>query len=122
MMQLDVISSLFEFGALGSTLAILWWSHLKLQERLSLMNAEFAATVAAMRDAQEAKEEKIRDRWSAVLEGAHGDTERLRATMEAKIDAMTQTVNGMSTNIQAGLAEIREQKLHALAKSSKGNK
>ena len=115
----NLLSGFLDAGVLGSTVAVLWFSHWKLQQRIDTMARSFAETVTALQDKQQAREDQIRERYDRVLAEHIADRDRLRDSLETKLSK----VAGM---METGLSEMRqhyqEAKLHALAKGKGGSK
>lgn len=113
----EAFQSILDAGALGATVVILYVSHFKLQQRIDKMAAGFAETVTALQDKQEAREDKIRERYDAVLAEHIKDRQKLR-------DSLEQKVSRIETLMDTGLSEMRshyaEAKMHALAKGKGG--
>ena len=113
----QVLAGLRDAGVLGSTVVILWFSHWKLQQRIDTMATEFAETVTALQDKQDAREDKIRERYDVILSEHIKDRQKLR-------DSLEQKVSRIETLMDTGLAEMRshyaEAKMHALAKGKGG--
>ena len=116
----QVLAGLLDAGVLGSTVVILWFSHWKLQQRIDTMATGFAETVTALQDKQDAREDKIRERYDAVLLQHSENTEKLRQDREKLRDSLELKVSHIETMISTGLQQMREAKMHALAKGKGG--
>mgnify|MGYP003112399233 CR=1 FL=1 len=66
-MSEELLSSLFDFGALGIFAGFLVWQHLGMQKRLDRLIEDFQQETKGISDAFDARAELIREKYEAVL-------------------------------------------------------
>jgi hypothetical protein len=89
-----LISQLLDFGALGIFAGFLVWQHLGMQKRLDTLVESFQSQLRDIQDREDAQEERLRDRYDAVI--AKYDSER------------TQTQSDIVTKLDTALVKLDE--------------
>ena len=89
-----LISLLLDFGALGIFAGFLVWQHLGMQKRLDTLVESFQSQLRDIQDREAAQEERLRDRYDAVI--AKYDSER------------TQTQSDIVTKLDSALVKLDE--------------
>ena len=90
----NLISQLLDFGALGIFAGFLVWQHLGMQKRLDTLVESFQTQLRDIQDREDAQEERLRDRYDAVI--AKYDSER------------TQTQSDIVTKLDTALVKLDE--------------
>ena len=89
-----LISQLLDFGALGIFAGFLVWQHLGMQKRLDTLVESFQSQLRDIQAREDAQEERLRDRYDAVI--AKYDSER------------TQTQSDIVTKLDTALVKLDE--------------
>ena len=66
-MEMGLLEALLEYGSLGLFAAFLVWQHLSMQKRFDTLIERFQKQLDAFQNKSDANEEKLRDRYDAVI-------------------------------------------------------
>jgi hypothetical protein len=113
-----LMNTLTDYGALGLFAMYLIYNSHQLQKRMDDLLAKFTEDTKAFETKSEEREEKLRDRYDAVI--AKYDKERIESFGD-----FGKALTEMDKKIEFGLAEIQkvveEARMRELARRSKGD-
>ena len=81
-----LISQLLDFGALGIFAGFLIWQHLGMQKRLDTLVESFQTQLRDIQDREDAQEERLRDRYDAVIAKYDSERTQLQSDIVSKLD------------------------------------
>ena len=81
-----LISQLLDFGALGIFAGFLVWQHLGMQKRLDTLVESFQSQLRDIQDREDAQEERLRDRYDAVIAKYDSERTQLQSDIVSKLD------------------------------------
>lgn len=116
----DMLSQLFDFGALGIFAGFLIWQHLGMQKRLDAMVERFQEQLREIESKHEGRVEVMRGRYDAVIDKVRAEgAEQLRECLTSRDELITKLGDQVEENARAvGQALVKQDV--ALAKLDEG--
>ena len=102
----DLVSQLFDFGALGIFAGFLIWQHLGMQKRLDHLTASFQATLKEIDDGYERRVEVMRGRYDVVIESIRRECRENEDKVSHQRDQLRADLAGIVRDADRKLDEV----------------
>jgi len=87
MEEVSFVKMLLEYGGLGIFAAFLVWQHLNMQKRLDKLLDQFQGQLKGIQEKAETNEDKLRERYDAVVESYREDKSTFRENVATQVEA-----------------------------------
>ena len=116
----DILSQLFDFGALGMFAGFLIWQHLGMQKRLDTMVEKFQEQLREIEKGHEDRVEVMRGRYDAVIKEVRAEgAQQLRECLNQRDELIDKLGDQIEDNAKAVATALMKQDL-ALSKLDEG--
>ena len=116
----DILSQLFDFGALGMFAGFLIWQHLGMQKRLDTMVEKFQEQLREIEKGHEDRVEVMRSRYDAVIKEVRAEgAQQLRECLNQRDELIDKLGDQIEDNAKAVATALMKQDL-ALSKLDEG--
>ena len=112
-MEEGLLGGLLEFGAMGMFAAFLVWQYTKMQARFDKLVEKFQGQLEGIQDKNEQNEQKLRDRYDAVIGQLQDDKTTFRVNVAEQIshamrhiDSLKDKVDKASDTLQIQIESI----------------
>tara|TARA_Y100001973_G_C5136138_1_gene300399 strand:+ start:121 stop:579 length:459 start_codon:yes stop_codon:yes gene_type:complete len=100
-MEAGIFDALLEFGAMGLFAAFLVWQHLSMQKRFDNLINRFQDQLAGIQSKSEANEDKLRERYDAVIKQYQDDKTTFRINVAGKVEEAYRKVVEVDKKIES---------------------
>lgn len=100
-MEGTLIEALLEFGAMGLFAGFLVWQHLSMQKRLDKLVEKFQSQLEGIQTKAEVNEEKLRDRYDAVISGLQDDKTTFRVNVAEQVANTMRNIDSVKDKMDA---------------------
>tara|TARA_B100001123_G_C15169881_1_gene970940 strand:- start:780 stop:1220 length:441 start_codon:yes stop_codon:yes gene_type:complete len=94
-METGILNALLEYGSMGLFAAFLVWQHLNMQKRFDKLVEKFQTQLEGIQEKSELNEEKLRERYDAVIKQYQEDKNTFSAEAIRKLELITKEVESL---------------------------
>ena len=94
-MEMGLLEALLEYGSMGLFAAFLVWQHLSMQKRFDALVERFQKQLEGFQDKAEAGENKLRDRYDAVITQYQDEKHNFNMEKLRKLDDIDKHIDGL---------------------------
>lgn len=100
MEEVSFVKMLLEYGSLGIFAAFLVWQHLNMQKRLDKLLDQFQGQLKGIQEKAEVNEDKLRERYDAVVETYRKDKSTFRENVASQIEASIREIESVKEQLR----------------------
>lgn len=114
-METSILNALLEFGAMGLFAAFLVWQHLSMQKRFDNLINKFQGQLEGIQEKAELSEEKLRERYDAVVANYRSDETSFRETVATQVRDARRSLDEIQKKLQDLPFETLQLQIEGLA-------
>ncbi len=103
-----IIQQLIQGGSMGLFAAFLVWQFIGLQKRLDNLVKDFRTQLVDIQSHGDQHEEKLRDRYDAVIEKTEAEKADLRDNVVKAVEENARKLDAALDKLDTGLTEMRD--------------